>query len=110
LLKMEKLVAVAELGVKEQRGGDTEGGEQERCRARLIADQDQEPASELERDGKRKQLLGHPEHTHIGAGGRIGGELAPCLVQKQRREHEAAESGRPIDKVHGFSWPWRSHC
>src|SRR5947209_9194503 len=90
LFEMQELIAIAELGVKQNRGGDAKAREQERGSAGVVAAQDEKPTAQFERDGERQQLPGEAERLHIGERRRIGGKLAKRLVQEQRREQKAA--------------------
>ncbi len=91
---MQKLVAVAELHVKQHRGDDAESREHQRRDPRLVTDKHQKPAAQFDRDGERQQLARHAERPHIGLARRIGGELGVGLVQEDRREQEAADEAR----------------
>ena len=110
---MQKLVAIAELGVEQNGGGHAEAGEQQRRGAGVIAEQDEKPTPGLHRDGNRDERPRHAERQRIGDGGRIAGDLAPSLVQEERRYQEAAaERGR---LAHGqrhrrLSSLWQSWC
>src|SRR5262249_49491969 len=93
---MEKLVAVAELGVEDERGGDAKTRERKRGGTRVPPEQDQKAARELDRERERQQHARHAERLAVANGGRIGGELAPGLVQEQRGNEEAAGERRRL--------------
>jgi hypothetical protein len=90
LLEVQELVAISEFSVKQNGGGDTEGREEERGSPGVIAAQDENAAAQFERNRERQQLPGHPEGLHVGKRRRIARELAPGLVQEERRKQEAA--------------------
>src|SRR5262249_45916864 len=99
LLEMQKLVAVAELGVEQHSRCNTEAGERKRSDARLIADQDQEPAPDLDRDGEGQQEARNPVCGHVGKRQLVASELAPGLMQEQRRQQDAASERARINSV-----------
>jgi hypothetical protein len=65
LLEMQELVAIAEFAVKQNGGGKTKAGEEERGSPGVIAAQDQKAAAQFERNRERQQLPGHPESLHV---------------------------------------------
>jgi hypothetical protein len=56
----------------------------------VVTAEDQSSAPQFDCNGERQQLPGDAERLHIGERRRIAGELAPGLVQENRREQEAA--------------------
>src|SRR5262249_27418925 len=86
LLEMQELIAIAEFGVKEDGGGEAEPGEEERGSAGVVAAEDQNSTPQFDRNGERQQLPGDAERLHVGERRRIRRELAPGLVQTDRRE------------------------
>src|SRR5262245_21233419 len=95
LLEMQELIAIPELGVKEDGGDEAKYGKQQRGRTGVIAAEDENSAPQFNRNSERQQLPGNAERLHIGERRRIARELAPGLVQEYRREQEAAgERGR----------------
>src|SRR6188472_4709836 len=73
LLEVKKLVAIAQLRVKEHGRRNTEDREQQCRYSGLPAEQDQHTAAKLERDGEGEELLRHAECAHVGRRGRIRG-------------------------------------
>ena len=63
---MQELVAIAEFAVKQNGGGDTEGGEEERGSPGVIAAQDQKAAAQFERNRERQQLPGDAKNLVWG--------------------------------------------
>src|SRR5215831_5488257 len=90
LLEMQELVAIAQFGVKENSGGGTKPGEEERRGAGVIAAEDQEAAAHFDCNGERQQLSGDAEGLHIAERRGIARQLAPRLVQEYRRKQETA--------------------
>ena len=66
LLEMQELIAIAELGVKQNRGGDAKAREQERGSAGAVAAQDENPTAQFERNGERQQLPGDAKNLVWG--------------------------------------------
>ena len=94
LLEMQELIAVAQLGVKQDRGGDAEPGQQQRRDPRPIADENQQAAAQFDRDRERQQFAAARRTPSCTSGSPIGGELGVGLVQEDRRQQDAAGERR----------------
>ncbi len=60
LLEMQELIAIAELGVEQDAAAMQKPASSSAANARLVADQHQQAAAELDRDRERQQMPGTP--------------------------------------------------
>ena len=77
LFEMQELIAIAESGVKQNRGGDAKAREQERGSAGVVAAQDEKPTAQFEHDGERQQLPGDAKNLVWGLS--VSRKKSPCV-------------------------------
>jgi hypothetical protein len=65
-------------------------------RAGVVAEHDQGPASQLDRNGERQELAGDAKGLHVSKRSRVARELAPGFMQEDRRQQQTAGKRRRL--------------